>query len=57
VVGQFKTGEVCGAVVNKGSKNLDAFNTAIKAMKADGFRDQLFKKYFADQAVVPEIPA
>jgi len=57
VVGQFKTGEVYGAVVNKGSKNLDAFNTAIKAMKADGFRDQLFKKYFANQAVVPEIPA
>ena len=56
VVGQFKTGEVYGAVVNKGSKNVDAFNTAIKAMKADGFRDQLFKKYFADQAAVPEIP-
>jgi len=56
VVGQFKTGEVYGAVVNKGSKNLDAFNTAIKAMKDDGFRDQLFKKYFADQAAVPEIP-
>ena len=56
VIGQFKTGEVYGAVVNKGSKNLDAFNTAIKAMKTDGFRDQLFKKYFADQAAVPEIP-
>jgi polar amino acid transport system substrate-binding protein len=56
VIGQFKTGEVYGAVVNRGSKNLDAFNTTIKAMKADGFRDQLFKKYFADQAAVPEIP-
>jgi len=56
VVGQFKTGETYGAVVNRGSKNLGAFNTAIKAMKADGFRDQLFKKYFADQAAVPEIP-
>ena len=56
VIGQFKTGEVYGAVVNKGSKNLDPFNTAIKAMKDDGFRDQLFKKYFADQAAVPEIP-
>ena len=56
VVGQFKTGETYGAVVNRGSKNLAAFNTAIKAMKADGFRDQLFKKYFADQAAVPEIP-
>jgi polar amino acid transport system substrate-binding protein len=56
VVGQFKTGETYGAVVNRGAKNLAAFNTAIKAMKADGFRDQLFKKYFADQASVPEIP-
>ena len=56
VVGQFKTGETYGAVVNRGSKNLAAFNTVIKAMKADGFRDQLFKKYFADQAAVPEIP-
>jgi polar amino acid transport system substrate-binding protein len=56
VVGQFKTGETYGAVVNRGSKNLAAFNTAIKAMKADGFRDQLFKKYFADQAAVPDIP-
>jgi polar amino acid transport system substrate-binding protein len=56
VVGQFKTGETYGAVVNRGSKNLDAFNQAIKAMKADGFRDQLFKKYFADQAAVTVIP-
>jgi len=56
VIGQFKTGEVYGAVVNRGSKNLDAFNQTIKAMKDDGFRDQLFKKYFADQAAVPEIP-
>jgi polar amino acid transport system substrate-binding protein len=56
VVRQFKTGEVYGAVVNRGSPNLDAFNTTIKAMKADGFRDQLFQQYFADQAAVPEIP-
>jgi polar amino acid transport system substrate-binding protein len=56
VVGQFKTGEVYGAVVNRGSPNLEAFNTVIKAMKEDGFRDQLFQKYFAEQAAVPEIP-
>jgi polar amino acid transport system substrate-binding protein len=56
VVGQFKTGEVYGAVVNRGSPNLEAFNTVIKAMKDDGFRDQLFQKYFAEQAAVPEIP-
>jgi polar amino acid transport system substrate-binding protein len=56
VVGEFKTGEVYGAVVNRGSENLEAFNTTIKAMKEDGFRDQLFQKYFAEQAAVPEIP-
>jgi polar amino acid transport system substrate-binding protein len=56
VVRQFKTGEVYGAVVNRGSPNLDAFNTTIKAMKDDGFRDKLFQKYFAEQAAVPEIP-
>jgi polar amino acid transport system substrate-binding protein len=56
VVGQFKTGEVYGAVVNKDSKNLEAFNTAIKAMVDDGTRDKLFQQYFAEQAAVPEIP-
>jgi polar amino acid transport system substrate-binding protein len=57
VVGQFKTGEVYGGVVNRGSKNLEAFNQVIKAMKEDGFRDQLFQKYFAEQAAVPVIAA
>jgi polar amino acid transport system substrate-binding protein len=56
VVGQFKTGEVYGAVVNKDSNNLEAFNTAIKAMVEDGTRDKLFQQYFAEQAAVPEIP-
>ncbi|HEX2373508.1 MAG TPA: ABC transporter substrate-binding protein [Actinomycetota bacterium] len=56
VVGQFKTGEVYGAVVGRDSKNLDAFNTAIKAMVADGTRDKLFQQYFAEQAQVPVIP-
>jgi polar amino acid transport system substrate-binding protein len=56
VVGQFKTGEVYGAVVNRDSKNLEAFNTAIKSMVEDGTRDRLFQQYFAEQAAVPEIP-
>jgi polar amino acid transport system substrate-binding protein len=56
VVGQFKTGEVYGAVVNRDSKNLEAFNTAIKSMVEDGTRDKLFQQYFAEQAAVPEIP-
>jgi polar amino acid transport system substrate-binding protein len=56
VVGEFKTGEAYGGVVNRGSDNLEAFNTTIKAMKEDGFRDKLFQQYFAEQAAVPEIP-
>jgi ABC-type amino acid transport substrate-binding protein len=57
VVGPFKTGVVYGAVVNRGSKNLDASNQVIKQMKEDGTRDRLFKQYFAKQAAVPpEIP-
>jgi polar amino acid transport system substrate-binding protein len=55
VVGQFKTGEQYGAVVNKGSPNLNAFNTVIKALKAEGFIDQLLQKYFSDQVTVPVI--
>jgi polar amino acid transport system substrate-binding protein len=56
VVGEFKTGEAYGAVVNRGSPNLEAFNRVIRSMKEDGFRDRLFQKYFAEQAAVPEIP-
>jgi polar amino acid transport system substrate-binding protein len=55
VVGQFKTGEQYGAVVNRGSPNLNAFNTVIKALKAEGFIDQLLQKYFSDQVSVPVI--
>jgi polar amino acid transport system substrate-binding protein len=55
VVGQFQTGEVYGAVVNRGSKNLDAFNQVIRQMKADGTRDRLFKQYFAKQSAVPPV--
>jgi ABC-type amino acid transport substrate-binding protein len=56
VVGQFKTGEVYGAVVNRDSKNLEAFNQVITQMKEDGTRDKLFQQYFSEQAAVPEIP-
>jgi polar amino acid transport system substrate-binding protein len=55
VVGQFTTGEQYGAVLNKDSENLDAFNKAITTLKSQGFLDQLFKKYFADPADVPVI--
>ena len=55
VVGQFKTGEQYGAVVNRDSPNLDAFNTVIKQLKSEGFIDQLLQKYFSDQVDVPVI--
>jgi len=55
VVGQFKTGEQYGAVVNKGSPNLNAFNQVIKTLKSEGFIDQLLQKYFSDQVSVPVI--
>jgi ABC-type amino acid transport substrate-binding protein len=55
VVGQFKTGEQYGAVVNKDSENLEAFNQVIKTLKSDGYIEQLLKKYFSDQVSVPVI--
>ena len=55
VVGQFETGEQYGAVVNKDSENLEAFNQVIRQLKGEGFIDQLFKKYFADPVTVPVI--
>jgi hypothetical protein len=41
VVGQFETGEKHGAVINKDSKNLAAFNQVITTLKSEGFIDQL----------------
>ena len=55
VVGQFTTGEQYGAVLNKNSPNVAAFNQAISTLKSQGFLDTLFKKYFADPADVPVI--
>jgi polar amino acid transport system substrate-binding protein len=55
VVGQFKTGEVYGGVVNRGSPNLETFNQVIRTLKSEGFIDRLFQKYFAEQAAVKVI--
>jgi polar amino acid transport system substrate-binding protein len=55
VVGQFKTGEVYGGVVNRGSENLETFNQVIRTLKSEGFIDGLFQKYFAEQAAVKVI--
>jgi polar amino acid transport system substrate-binding protein len=55
VVGQFKTGEQYGAVLNRGSENLETFNQVIRTLKSEGFVDQLFKKYFPEQVAVKVI--
>jgi len=55
VVAQFQTGERYGAVLNKDSPNLQAFNQVIQTLKSEGFVEQLYEKYFADQAAVPVI--
>jgi polar amino acid transport system substrate-binding protein len=55
VAGQFKTGEVYGGVVNRGSPNLETFNQMIRTLKSEGFIDGLFQKYFAEQAAVKVI--
>jgi len=58
VAGQYKTGEVYGAVYPKGSPNDAAFDKLIQAMKDDGTLDKLSLKYLApafggDPAKVP----
>jgi polar amino acid transport system substrate-binding protein len=55
VIGQFKTGEQYGAVVNRGSPNLEAFNQVIRTLKSEGFVDQLLQKYFPKQVAVKVI--
>jgi len=56
VAGQFKTGEQYGAVLNKGSPNLQAFNQVITTLKSEGFISNLLKKYFGgDPADIPLI--
>ena len=55
VIGQFKTGEQYGAVVNRGSPNLEAFNQVIRTLKSEGFVDGLLKKYFPEQVAVKVI--
>ena len=55
VIGQFETGEQYGAVVNRGSPNLEAFNTVIRQLKSEGFVDQLLQKYFPEQVAVKVI--
>lgn len=61
VVAQFKTGEVYGALLPKGSKNLATVNTLLTRFKNSGALDRLSAKYLkpefgGDPAQIPAIP-
>ncbi len=45
VAGQYVTGEQIGALMNKGSPNLEAFNTVLAQLRDDGTIDALIHKY------------
>lgn len=53
VVGQYKTGESVGGLVNKDSPNLAAFNKAIAGLKQDGTIDRLIDQYLVPSFSVP----
>jgi polar amino acid transport system substrate-binding protein len=56
VIGQFETGEEYGAIVNKGSPNLDAFNEVLAELEEDGTMSDLLEEYFGgDPSDVPFI--
>jgi polar amino acid transport system substrate-binding protein len=61
VIGQFKTGEVYGALLPKDTENLATVNTLIDRMKNSGVLDELSAKYLepqfgGDPVAIPEIP-
>jgi polar amino acid transport system substrate-binding protein len=54
VIGQFQTGEKYGAIVNKESPNLDAFNEVLAELDEDGTLSELLEEYFGgDPADIP----
>jgi polar amino acid transport system substrate-binding protein len=55
VVGQFKTDEQYGAVLAKDSPNTRALSQVIDQLRSEGVLDQLFQKYFPEQADIPPL--
>jgi polar amino acid transport system substrate-binding protein len=55
VVGQFKTDEQYGAVLAKGSPNTPPLSAVIDQLRVEGVLDQLFQKYFPEQADIPPL--
>jgi polar amino acid transport system substrate-binding protein len=49
VVGRLDTGEKWGALVNKDSPNLAAFNQLIDSLKKDGTLDRLSAQYLTPE--------
>jgi polar amino acid transport system substrate-binding protein len=55
VVGQFKTDEQYGAVLAKDSPNTSALSQVIDRLRDEGVLDQLFQRYFPEQANIPQL--
>ena len=55
VAGQFKTDEQYGAVLAKGSPNTRVLSDVIEQLRSEGFLDQLFQRYFPEQASIPTL--
>jgi polar amino acid transport system substrate-binding protein len=55
VAGQFKTDEQYGAVLAKGSPNTRPLSEVIEQLRDDGVLDNLFQKYFPEQANIPPL--
>jgi polar amino acid transport system substrate-binding protein len=55
VAGQFKTDEQYGAVLAKGSPNTRPLSEVIDQLRDEGVLDQLFQKYFPEQASIPPL--
>jgi polar amino acid transport system substrate-binding protein len=55
VAGQFKTDEQYGAVLAKGSPNTRVLSEVIEQLRSEGFLDELFQRYFPEQASIPTL--
>jgi polar amino acid transport system substrate-binding protein len=55
VAGQFKTDEQYGAVLAKGSPNTRPLSEVIDQLRDEGVLDQLFQRYFPEQASIPPL--
>jgi polar amino acid transport system substrate-binding protein len=55
VVGQFKTGERYGAVLAKDSPTTRPLSEVIDRLRAEGYLDRLYQRYFPEQVRIPTL--